>query len=60
MAENRTGQTKKAANLFQDLLLSLAAGGRLVFSFEYLGLVGLIIIHLVNTNFYLKSKRTLS
>ena len=25
MAENRTGQTKKAANLFQDLLLSLAA-----------------------------------
>ena len=33
MAENRTGQTKKAANLFQDLLLSLAASRRQVFSF---------------------------
>ena len=26
---------KKAANLFQDLLLSLSAGGRLVFCLEY-------------------------
>ena len=33
MAENRTGQTKKAANLFQDLLLSLAASRRQVFRF---------------------------
>ena len=36
MAENRTGQTKKAANLFQDLLLSLAASRRAGIQFLWL------------------------
>ena len=39
---------KKSSKSFSDLLLSLTAGGRLVFSFESLGLAGLMIMRLAN------------
>ena len=48
---------KKSSKSFSDLLLSLAAGGRLVFSFESLGLAGMTITRLANKNFSSQIKK---